>query len=296
MKLKSLFAQEGLRIVEKEPLARHTTLRVGGVADFFFAPENYFELLRGVTLAEEMGLPLTFLGGGSNLLVRDGGVRGLVVSLRAMRSFSREGDLLEAEAGAFVPEILSFCATCGLSGLEFLAGVPATIGGAVVMNAGAFGQEMKDVLTEVTVLENGAFRTFKVEELPFSYRSWGGPEKALVVKAKLRLFSSSPEEVRGKMSRFLAQRKHKQPLRQQTAGCVFKNPAEAPAGYLIEKAGLKGCVCGQAAISRKHANFIVNLGGARASEVLSLMDRAKEEVFKAFGIELSEEVRVVGEA
>ncbi len=289
-------AQEGLRVLAKEPLSRYTTLKVGGAADIVFFPQNYLELLRGLALAEEMGLPVFFLGGGSNLLVRDGGLRGLTVSLRSLRAFSVEGEILEAEAGVFLPELLSFCVRQGLSGLEFLAGVPATLGGAVVMNAGAFGQEMKDVLLEVTVLEDGHFRTYSVSELPFSYRSWGGPKGALVVKAKLGLKSSSPQEIKKRLREYLKRRKSTQPLRQPTAGCIFKNPAEAPAGYLIEEVGLKGFVQGRAAISSRHANFIVNLGGAKAEEILALIEKAKEEVFKAFGIELDEEVMVVGEA
>ncbi len=289
-------AQEGLRVLAKEPLSRYTTLKVGGLADIVFFPQNYLELLRGLALAEEMGLPVFFLGGGSNLLVRDGGLRGLTVSLRSLRAFSVEGEILEAEAGVFLPELLSFCVRQGLSGLEFLAGVPATLGGAVVMNAGAFGQEMKDVLLEVTVLEDGHFRTYSVSELPFSYRSWGGPKGALVVKAKLGLKSSSPQEIKKRLREYLKRRKSTQPLRQPTAGCIFKNPAEAPAGYLIEEVGLKGFVQGRAAISSRHANFIVNLGGAKAEEILALIEKAKEKVLKAFGIELDEEVMVVGEA
>ncbi len=289
-------AQEGLRVLAKESLSRYTTLKVGGPADIVFFPKNYLELLRGLALAEEMGLPVFFLGGGSNLLVRDGGLRGLTVSLRSLRAFSVEGEILEAEAGVLLPELLSFCVRQGLSGLEFLAGVPATLGGAVVMNAGAFGQEMKDVLLEVTVLEDGHFRTYSVSELPFSYRSWGGPKGALVVKAKLGLKSSSPQEIKKRLREYLKRRKSTQPLRQPTAGCIFKNPAEAPAGYLIEEVGLKGFVQGRAAISSRHANFIVNLGGAKAEEILALIEKAKEEVFKAFGIELDEEVMVVGEA
>ncbi len=288
--------QEGLRVLAKEPLSRYTTLKVGGPADIVFFPQNYLELLRGLALAEEMGLSVFFLGGGSNLLVRDGGLRGLTVSLRSLRAFSVEGEILEAEAGVLLPELLSFCVRQGLSGLEFLAGVPATLGGAVVMNAGAFGQEMKDVLLEVTVLEDGHFRTYSVFELPFSYRSWGGPKGALVVKAKLKLKSSSPQEIKKRLREYLKRRKSTQPLRQPTAGCIFKNPAEAPAGYLIEEVGLKGFVQGRAAISSRHANFIVNLGGAKAEEILALIEKAKEKVLKAFGIELDEEVMVVGEA
>ncbi len=296
MKLAERFVQEGLEVLERENLSRYTTLRVGGVADLLFFPRNYLELWRGLSLAEEMGLPVSFLGGGSNLVVRDGGLRGLVVSLRALRSFSLKGEILEAEAGVLVPELLSFCIKQGLSGLEFLAGVPATLGGAVVMNAGAFGQEMKDLLLEVTVFQNGQFRTYQATELPFSYRNWGGPKGALVVKARLRLKPSSTQEVASRSSTYLARRRETQPLRFPTAGCIFKNPPQAPAGYLIEKVGLKGFVRGRAAISSRHANFIVNLGGARADEVLALVEKAKEEVFKAFGIELSEEVMILGEA
>ena len=289
------FKNEGFLVEEKAPLARYTTLKVGGPADLLFHPRNFLELWRGLELAREMELPIFFLGGGSNLLVRDGGFRGVVISLKGLREFSCQGEILEAESGAFLPKLLSFCRQQGLSGLEFLAGVPTSLGGAVVMNAGAFGQEIRGVLEEVTVLSDGVFRTYQAEEIPFAYRSWNGPEGAVVVKAKLRLKAAPSEEVRERFEKYLQRRKATQPLNRFSAGCFFKNPSEAPAGYLIEQAGLKGFVQGRAAVSDVHANFIVNLGGAKASEILALAELVKEEVFKAFGLELQEEVAIVGE-
>ncbi len=293
---KEAFLKEGLWVEARTPLARYTTFRVGGEADLIFKPRNFLELWRGLEICQALGLPTFFLGGGSNLLVRDGGIRGVVVSLKGLKRFSFQGETLEAEAGAYLPEILALCLKEGFAGLEFLAGVPSTLGGAVVMNAGAFGQEISDVLEEITVFHQGGFRTYRVEDLAFSYRSWNGPSGAVVVKAKIKMKISSPREVQARFKKYLDKRKRTQPLTKPSAGCFFKNPPEVAAGYLIEEVGLKGFVQGRAGVSEKHANFIVNLGGARASEILALAEHVKEEVFKAFGIELKEEVTIVGES
>ncbi len=295
--LAALYQKEGLLVKERVPLSRYTTLRVGGPARVMIFPRNYWELLRSLAAAEALGEPVFFLGGGSNLLVREGGLPGVVLNMRRLTNFRHlGGGLVEAEAGVPLARLLNFCQREGLSGLEFLAGVPATVGGAVAMNAGAFGQETKDVLKEIVVLHQGELRVYKVEDFPFGYRSWGGPEGALIVKCLLQFAPSSPEKVRQNMVNYLAKRHQSQPLDAFTAGCIFKNPPEAPAGFLIESVGLKGFTLGRAAFSKKHANFIVNHGGATADEILTLIDRAKEKVFQAYGIELLEEVAIVGEA
>ena len=294
MRYREIFEQEGLLVKENLLFRKLTTLRVGGPADLVFFPQNFWELTKGLGLLDQ---PPFFLGGGSNLLVRDGGLRGVSISLKHLKGLKIEEETVETEAGVYLPELLSFCVKQGLSGLEFLAGVPATVGGAVVMNAGAFGKEIADVLEEVTVWEKGSFRTYQRKELSFGYRDWGGPRGALVVKARFRLKKTSSEYVREQIKRFLEIRRQKQPVENASAGCVFKNPPEGPAaGYLIEKVGLKGFVLGGAAISSKHANFIINLGQAHAEDVLRLIDLAKEKVLKSFGIELKEEVVIVGEA
>ncbi len=295
--LAALYQKEGLLVRERVPLSRYTTLKVGGPARVMIFPRNYWELLRSLAMAEALGEPVFFLGGGSNLLVREGGLPGVVLNMRGLTNFCHlGGGLVEAEAGVPLARFLSLCQKEGLSGLEFLAGVPATVGGAVAMNAGAFGQEIKDVLKEIVALHQGHLRVYRVEDLPFGYRSWGGPEGALIVKCLFQLMPNPPERVQQNIADYLAKRRQTQPLNNFTAGCVFKNPPEAPAGFLIESVGLKGFTLGRAAFSRKHANFIVNHGGATADEILALIDWAKEKVFRAYGIELFEEVAIVGEA
>ncbi len=295
-RLLKLYRKEGLDVKVNVSLSRYTTWQIGGPARVMVHPRNAFELFKAIDIAHDLSIPTFFLGGGSNLLVSDKGFSGVVINLRGLKAFRYLNDgLVEADAGVLVSSLLSFCAEKGLSGLEFLAGVPATVGGAVAMNAGAFGKEVKDVLKEVCALYKGAFHTYKASELSFTYRSWGGPEDALIVKAIFSFKQSSSDEVQQKISVFLAQRKKSQPLSYPTAGCVFRNPKEAPAGFLIEKVGLKGFTIGGASFSKKHANFIINRGGAKARDVLDLIEHAKEKVFRAFGIELREEVIIVGQ-
>ena len=292
-----LFREHGLSVKERVRLSPYTTLRVGGEARVWLAPKNYYEVLLGMELAEKAELPVFFLGGGSNLLVRDGGFPGVVISLKNLTNLHYLGEgLVEAGAGVRLSALLRLSLEKGLSGLEFLAGVPATVGGLVAMNAGAFGSEIKNILKEVVILHRGMIRVLCASDLNFSYRSWGGPEGAVILKAVLRLKPSSTEEVRERIRMFLEKRRKSQPLGEATAGCVFKNPEGISAGFLIEQVGLKGFSRGRAAFSEKHANFIVTREGARAEEVLYLMDKAKEEVLRAFGLTLSEEVVIVGEA
>ena len=296
MKLALRIKELGLEAKEGVPLARHTTFRVGGPADFLFAPRDLWELKKTLAFLTEEGLPYFFLGGGSNLLVRDGGFRGAAVSLKNLSRIEVEDELVRAEAGVNLPYLLGFCAEKGLSGLEFLAGVPATVGGAVAMNAGAFGQEIKDLVREVSLYHEGKFFALERERLSFAYRRLELPEGALVVAATFSLKKTTPSLVRQKMAEYLSLRRRKQPLSFPSAGCVFKNPGELPAGFLIEAVGLKGFRLGGAEISRKHANFILNRGQASASDILALMELAKERVFREYGLELEEEIKIVGEA
>ncbi len=289
--------RRGLEISERVPLARYTTLRVGGVARYLVRPKGFHEVALVLEWAHKFDVPVFFLGGGSNLLVRDGGFPGVIISLRGLTKLRYLGDgLLEAEAGVPIGALLHLSLREELSGLEFLAGVPATVGGVVAMNAGAFGQEVKDFLREVVVWHEGEIKVWPVERLAFAYRSWGGPKEALILKVLWSLRPSSRAEIEKRLRFCLETRKRTQPVGEATAGCVFKNPADAPAGFLLEKVGLKGFARGRAAFSRKHANFIVTQEGARAEDVLALIDKAKEEVWRAFGVQLTEEVVIVGEA
>ncbi len=295
MKLERFLSKKGIAFEEKVPLARYTTFKVGGPADYFLCPESQQSLLEVLDFLEGEDIAYLPLGGGSNLLVRDGGFRGAVLSLAGLSSVALEGELLVAEAGVSISRLLSFCSERGLSGLEFLVGVPATVGGAVVMNAGAFGREIKDVLEGVLVYHQGELEYYRRDDLTFFYRGLSLPRGSLVVSATFRLHPAPREEIKAQMARFFGSRKEKQPLSYPSAGSVFKNPSPAPAGFLIEAAGLKGVHCGGAEFSSKHANFIVNKGGACAQDILTLMELARERVFREFGITLEEEVRIVGE-
>ncbi len=295
MKFEKFLLKEGIAFKEKVPLARYTTFKVGGPADYLVFPARRQYLLKVLDFLEEEDIAYFPLGGGSNLLVRDGGVRGVVLSFAGLKKIELEDGVLVAEAGVSLARLLSFCLEKGLSGLEFLAGVPATVGGAVVMNAGAFGKEIKDFLEGLLLYQGGELKYFRREELLFFYRGLSLPRGSLVVAAVFRLFSTSPKDVEAAISKFLKIRREKQPLSYPSAGSIFKNPSLAPAGFLIEAVGLKGMCRGGAEISQKHANFIVNKGGACAQDILALIEIAKERVFREFGIALEEEIRIVGE-
>ncbi len=291
------YRKHGLPFFEGVTLAPYTTLRVGGPARCLVTPKDYQQACLAVDLAFKVGVPVFFLGGGSNLLVRDGGMPGVVVDLKGLNQLRYLGKgLVEAEAGVSLGALLRFCRQKGLSGLEFLAGVPATVGGIVRMNAGAFGYEVKDLLQEVTVWYGGQVETLRAPDLKFVYRCWGGPSGALILKALFLFRPLPPEDIEERLRYFLGRRRDRQPVGEATAGCIFKNPEGIAAGFLLDKIGLKGFTHGRAHFSRKHANFIVTKKGAKAEDVLFLIDKAKEEVMRAFGIELREEVVVVGEA
>ncbi|AEH44314.1 UDP-N-acetylenolpyruvoylglucosamine reductase [Thermodesulfatator indicus DSM 15286] len=295
MKITNLFAKEGLLVKEKVPLFRLTTFRVGGPADYLFYPRNFLELSRGFEIFEAENIPTYFLGGGSNLLVRDGGFRGAFISLEKLDFVEFEDELVRTGAGVPLARFLTLCAERGLSGLEFMAGVPATVGGAVKMNAGAFGQEIGSLVEEVTIYQEGRFFSLSRGQLTFSYRFSSIPDEAVIVAVNLRLKKDSQEAINKRIADYLFRRKKTQPLNEPSAGCIFKNPPGFSAGALIDQAGLKGLRAGGAEISRKHANFIVNRDGARAQDILRLINFAKERVFQLFGMELEEELRVVGE-
>jgi UDP-N-acetylmuramate dehydrogenase len=289
-------------------LANHTTLRLGGPADLWLVVENVAELVEVVNLAREHGLPVSMLGGGANLLIREGGIKGLVVQNRAGRvafpaNVNEAGEpvTLVAESGVVLPNLARRCAKRGLSGLEWAVGVPGTMGGAVVNNAGAYGSDMARQLLRVELLSPTGERVWQpVEWFEYNYRTSRLKRQArregqwIVLQAELQLATASVAEVEAKTNRFNAQRKACQPPG-ATIGSMFKNPAGDYAGRLIEGAGLKGYRCGQAQISPIHANFFQNLGGATASEVLNLIETAQRAVAEQFGITLELEIEVVGE-
>ena len=291
-----LHAIDGLVVREDESMSRHTSFRIGGNADHYVVPDvkQLEKILRAV---RSCPVPLTVIGNGSNLLVGDDGIRGLTVEIgKGMAGISVEGDSVVAEAGALLARVAKAAAGAGLSGFEFAAGIPGSVGGAVVMNAGAYGGEMKDVLQSVTVLtRDGELLELPAEALQLSYRHSCIPQEGyVVVQARLKLFPSDRQQVLAKMAELKEKRVSKQPLEFPSAGSTFKRPEGYFAGKLIEDAGLKGFRVGDAQVSEKHCGFVINRGAATAAEVRMLIDEVTGRVKERFGVELEPEVRMVG--
>ncbi len=278
------------------PMSQHTTLRVGGCADYFVSVRSVGDISACLKAARETDTPVLVLGHGSNLLVRDGGIEGLVLHMgEDFSDISVQGCEIRAQAGAMLSALAHTALEQGLTGLEFAGGIPGSLGGAVFMNAGAYGGEMKQVVRQAAVLENGALRVLSGDEMDFSYRHSCVMETGgLVLEAVLSLRFGDQEAIRSAMNDLNARRRDKQPLRYPSAGSFFKRPEGHFAGALIEQAGLKGFSVGDAAVSEKHAGFIINKGRAAASDILALVSRIQERVFTMSGVSLEPEVRIVG--
>lgn len=284
-------------VLTEEPMSRHTTFRVGGPADVLVRPT--VEQLAGVLgLCREYGEPYTLIGNGSNLLVGDGGIRGVVIELaEPAGAIEVNGNEITAQAGAMLAKIANTAAAAGLAGMEFASGIPGTIGGAVVMNAGAYGGEMKDILVHVKVLnEQGEEKKLTVEELELGYRRSCILEKHyLITEVTVRLTSGHEEEIRAKMKELNEKRIEKQPLSYPSAGSTFKRPEGYFAGKLIMDAGLRGYTVGGAQVSEKHCGFIINKGGATAADIRQLMQDVAEKVYEQYGVQLEPEVKMTGD-
>lgn len=293
--LKTVLSGVRGEVVFDAPLAALTSLCIGGPADALVNPEDVHDVCRIVRQAQVARIPIMVLGG-TNLLVRDGGIRGIVLNLANLAAIEIEdARLVFAEAGARMPVLLGFAVHHGLSGLEWAAGIPGTVGGAVVMNAGTKLGAMQDCLDAIQMVDlDGRLVTYAGASIGFAYRSVSLPE-GVVVGAWLRLTPASRETIDSRTKSYLQYRKQSQPLSQPNAGSVFKNPQGTTAGRLIEEAGLKGCRVGDAQVSTKHANFIVNLGQARAADVLRLIETIQREVSQQTGVTLELEWKVVGE-
>lgn len=305
-----MLAEEARREAEKlisrpvlydEPMSLHTSMGVGGTADAVFQPANAEELKKIISFLKERGISFFVMGNGTNLIVKDGGYRGAVVSLKEMRAIaledeSTESKIVRAEAGASLSALAGFCASASLAGLEFCTGIPGTVGGAVKMNAGAYGREMKDVVEKVRLLKgNGEVYELKRGALRFEYRKFHLAQDEVIVGAFFRLAAGNEVEIKAEINRIQGLRKNKHPLDYRSAGSIFKNPRSIPAGRLIEEAGLKGMRVGDAQVSEKHANFIVNVGEAAAADVLGLIALVKNNIQDQKGILLEEEVVILGE-
>ena len=286
-----------LKLMTDEPMRDHTTFRVGGPADVFVCPDSE-ELPVVLRLAKEHQIPVTVIGNGSNLLVSDRGIRGLVIEIgNRMDEIAVEGPRIRAGAGALLSKVAQIAAGASLGGMEFAAGIPGSIGGAVVMNAGAYGGEIKDIIVSATVLDaDGNVQTLTKEELDLSYRhSCIMDKNYYVMEAEFELCSKPEEEIRSVMAELRQKRLEKQPLEFPSAGSTFKRPEGYFAGKLIQDAGLRGYQVGDAQVSEKHCGFVINRGNASAADILQLIREVQQKVKETFGVTLETEVRILGE-
>ena len=286
------------RIRQNEPMKNHTTFRVGGPADIFLTPSAE-ELPAVLSVCWEEQMPVTVIGNGSNLLVGDQGIRGVVICIGfGMRGIRVDGEKIFLEAGVTLAAAAQQAAKAGLTGLEFASGIPGTFGGAVVMNAGAYGGEMKDVIVSVRVIsEDGEILTLSKEELDLSYRHSVIPERGyLVIDGELLLTrEKDPDQITERMEELKKKRIEKQPLEYPSAGSTFKRPEGYFAGKLIMDAGLRGFSVGGAAVSEKHCGFVINKGNATAADICALMDEVTRIVKEKYAVTLEPEVKKVGE-
>ncbi len=285
------------KVLFNVPMSEHTSLRIGGPADVMAFPQDEGDLKDILSFAETKDFPFYVMGGGTNLLVRDGGIRGVVINMtEGFKDMAWQEDKAVIGSGVRLSEILAHCREAGLSGFEFAAGIPGTLGGAVAMNAGAYGCEMKDVVEGVELLVKKGHKIFVPRsELKFSYRRAELPKGAVVVRAHMRFTKKSAAEVKEKIKELRERRKSTSAINLPNAGSVFKNPAGMFAGKLIEEAGLKGERSGGAEVSMVHANYIVNLGRAQAKDVLTLMALIRDRVYSRKGVVLEPEIKVIGE-
>ena len=280
-----------------EPMSRHTSYGIGGPAGAYITPRDRDDLRRILHFADEQNIPVFFIGSGSNLLVADEGINGIVITL--IKSFNKleiKGCHIYAETGVMLGHMVKHCIKQQLTGLETMIGVPGTLGGALMMNAGAFGSEISNCLENVDVMTlTGEIKQYSVKDIDFHYRHSSFKKDEIIMSANFVLKKATKQEIMNKRAKASAGRKETQPLRFRSAGSLFKNPKkDVAAGYLIDKAGLKGTHRGDAEISEKHANFFVNHGKAKAEDIVFLIRLARNTVEKKFGINLELEVKTLG--
>ncbi len=277
-----------------EPLSRHTTMRIGGPADLWVKPRTVTSALQILSFCQRESVPHMVLGSGSNVLVSDAGYRGVVINLSScFCRYKRVEDGVRCGSGMMLPGLVRRLAKEGLSGLEWAVGIPGTVGGAVATNAGAHGMDTSQFLKRLVVMTEGERRVLSKNAIPFSYRTAG--LVGVVIEVELLLQEDSPERIHGAIDRYMDMRSKTQPIREHTAGCVFKNPPGDSAGRIIDSVGLKGTSVGGATVSELHANFIVNRGSATAADVVSLIERVRERVMEETGTQLELEIELVGE-
>jgi UDP-N-acetylmuramate dehydrogenase len=283
-------------LLEQEPLSRHTSLRVGGPADLFAVPQDRADLLQLLKTVEEQRVPWFVIGGGYNLLIRDGGFRGVVISLKKLnRMEATHSGTIRVEAGVRNIDLSRLAEAHGLTGLEFLVGIPGTVGGTVRMNAGAHGAEIFDHISSLDILVAGSVRQYAKNSLNYGYRRLQLDPDKIIIAATFQLAAGSRETISAAMDACLQKRQETQKVRFPNAGSFFKNPAGQAAWRLIDAAGLRGLTVGGAQVSEVHTNFLVNRGNATAANFLELAAIIKEQVFKTRAVQLEEEVQIMGE-
>jgi UDP-N-acetylmuramate dehydrogenase len=285
------------RILFDAPMEKFTSMKVGGPADSLLFPKDVAELRKVAQYAKRKKIPVLILGKGTNLVVRDKGIRGWVISLaQGMKEVQLNGDAVEAEGGLSLQRLVRFSIQKSLTGLEPFFGIPGTVGGGLAMNAGAWGAELRDILLSITFMnEEGEIVERPRKKLRFYYRRLSIPPSWIILKGRFQLKKGRKDEIYERVKSYSEIRKRTQPLDYPSSGSIFKNPQEGPAGRWIEEAGLKGFRIGQAMVSDRHANFIINLGKTKARDVIQLMEWVERKVYEEKGISLEREVRVVGE-
>ncbi|WIW71644.1 UDP-N-acetylmuramate dehydrogenase [Anaerosinus gibii] len=289
---------EPKQILLNEPMKYHTTFKIGGPADYLLLPASLDELTEVLAAVKSYDMPLTILGNGSNVLVLDRGIRGVVIKFdKSFAYLKQKEDSVVAGAGALLKDVSKFAARCGLTGMEFAVGIPGSIGGAVFMNAGAYDGEISHIVSAVTaVSRDGEVKRFERKELDFGYRHSVFQENGdIICEIELSLMSGIHTEIHDKMGDLTQRRESRQPLEMPSAGSTFKRPVGHFAGTLIEQSGLKGFRIGGAQVSPKHAGFVINAGDAKAQDVLDLINEVQRLVYEKHGVKLYPEVRTLGE-
>jgi len=277
-----------------EPLSRFTTFRIGGPADYYLEPLDREDLVNLIKYLNEIGYPFIIIGNGSNILISDEGIRGAAINLEfGFNKIEVSKNFVFAEAGIKLSKLVDVCIENSLVGIENLAGIPGTLGGAILMNAGAYGGEISDYILKVEIFDGEKIRFLSKEECGFAYRK-SNLEGKIILSAEFQLQTGDKEKAKARRKELLLKRNQSQPVELPNAGSIFKNPPNDFAARLIEQAGLKGLTVGGAKVSEKHANFIVNFNNASANDVLELMKIIQESVYQKFGIVLEPEIKMVG--
>ncbi|AJO22967.1 UDP-N-acetylmuramate dehydrogenase [Weizmannia coagulans] len=285
------------QILEDEPLSKYTFTKTGGKADILIFPETYEEVQKTVRFASLNGVPYTILGNGSNLIIKDGGIRGIVLILTRLAKISHTGNDITAQCGAAIIDVSRYALKQKLTGLEFACGIPGSVGGALYMNAGAYGGEVKDVLKSALVLtKTGEMKRLEKSDLSFQYRKSSIAENGeIALEGTFSLEPGDAQEIKAKMDELTDLRESKQPLEYPSCGSVFKRPPGYFAGKLIQDSGLQGKRIGGVEVSTKHAGFMVNVGGGTATDYMNLIKFVQKTVKEKFGVDLETEVKIIGE-